>query len=200
MKTIFLLLTFFIILSGCKNDEIKQKINDNSVHIKNETVKEYSSDSETTIIPLGIFQHNDPALIENYKKIFINHFIYMPSSISISTGKNMELKRIFFSYETELLFTDEEWEEFFKLQENPKSHGTLYSADLVKLNKNVYSASNSLTTPSLKRKYIPINDKIDFYLIILEDKYYVVFEEIDINNLKFLEQIPWMEVQIIEKA
>lgn len=200
MKTIFLLLIFFTILSGCKNDEIKQKINDNSVHIKNETIKEYSSDSETTQIPLGIFQHSDPALVEKYRKDFINHFIYMPSSISIFTGENMELKRIYFDYETELLFTDEEWEEFFKLRENPKSRGSVYSADLVKFNENVYFASNLLTIPSLKKKYVPINDNIDFYLIILEDKYYIIFEEIDINNLNFLEQIPWMEIQVIEKA
>lgn len=189
MKKVIIFIILIILMVGCEDNKLdksqqtqpkqeltnKEESNNNKEH----TGSQESSDKKD--INTGVFGETSANYWSvGYDDLILLENVASPSTISLFIGD--EKDEIGFIYEYGLELTSEDYD-----ADMPKDkHGStyLYYGKLKYVEENIYT-STGYAIPSwddvIKNN---VKDGIDFYIVLNEDKFYIIFEDLSLEELK----------------
>lgn len=188
MKKIFVLILSLFLLS-CNNIENKstQKVNENIVNntLDNSITTQKNEDNLIQKVLRQSFVVDDPTYA---KSPMVKYLKYPPSSILLFYENKLQIGFI-----QEFETPEDNIPENIKYYKNeaikcePSCGKFSYFGYLTKISDNIYYSSKGIITPTRNSYLKTIKNDIDFYIVIKNDKYYFVFEDLTLNELKNFE-------------
>ena len=173
MKKIIISLSFMILLTGCSiaTDSGKDS-SSQSIDLSDILQKELDFSDKSEV---------DLEVDEHVEELFSSLNMYSPSGVDLFIGENHDY--IGFKYQNGITLPDNSYEELRSTPESKFGVPYLYYGKLTRLSENVYSSQGNYLS-AWKYWDLTVSDDIDFYIVENDEKYYICFENLSLEDLE----------------
>ena len=179
MKKLFFLMVAIVLLIACANNKLPI-----SPNISQPQDSTSSQISHPNILDKGIFGEKSAyyrAVGYNDNNLLSEDTVSVaaPSTISLFIGENYD--EIGFIYEYGLDLTNEDIDA--DMPKDKYGNKYLYFGKLKYCEENIYSGSGEVI-PSWNILLCNVKENVDFYVVLNNDKFYLVFEDLPLEKLQ----------------